>query len=171
MICLNKTVSIYQILLLRWHMSSENSKPSVLKNFSLRSNFTSEATSLVPKERISLKKSGSPKGTVTQLWDGFGSPAGDQVAALTAHRAVIHYRSRPNPPSSLPWKYPCIRDAGVFSWWTRMDSDHRSLRNRFTVCPLWPLGNSSILLARFIWASLYIIAWQDWFVNTFFAFL
>ena len=25
-----------------------------------------------------------------------------------------------------------------------MDSNHRSRSNRFTVCPLWPLGNSSI---------------------------
>ena len=27
-------------------------------------------------------------------------------------------------------------------WWERMDSNHRSKCNRFTVCPLWPLGNS-----------------------------
>ena len=29
-------------------------------------------------------------------------------------------------------------------WWERVDSNHRSRNNRFTVCPLWPLGNSSI---------------------------
>ncbi len=40
---------------------------------------------------------------------------------------------------------PVSKIQGIFYWWTRMDSDHRSLRNRFTVCPLWPLGNSSIL--------------------------
>ena len=30
-------------------------------------------------------------------------------------------------------------------WWEKMDSNHRSRSNRFTVCPLWPLGNSPIL--------------------------
>ena len=33
---------------------------------------------------------------------------------------------------------------GNFYWWKRVDSNHRSRSNRFTVCPLWPLGNSSI---------------------------
>ena len=28
-------------------------------------------------------------------------------------------------------------------WWREKDSNLRSLRNRFTVCPLWPLGNPS----------------------------
>ena len=30
--------------------------------------------------------------------------------------------------------------------WMEVDSNHRSYRSRFTVCPLWPLGNPSIKL-------------------------
>ena len=30
----------------------------------------------------------------------------------------------------------------IWLWWERMDSNHRSRSSRFTVCPLWPLGNS-----------------------------
>ena len=32
-------------------------------------------------------------------------------------------------------------------WWRRVDSNTEGGANRFTVCPLWPLGNSSL----FIW--------------------
>ena len=33
-------------------------------------------------------------------------------------------------------------------WWRRVDSNHRSRSNRFTVCPLWPLGNSSKKISK-----------------------
>ena len=36
-----------------------------------------------------------------------------------------------------PQRYPYT------SWWREKDSNLRSFRNRFTVCPLWPLGNPS----------------------------
>ena len=36
-------------------------------------------------------------------------------------------------------KKPAFRTGKPAFWWRRVDSNHR-----FTVCPLWPLGNSSI---------------------------
>ena len=33
-------------------------------------------------------------------------------------------------------------------WWERVDSNHRSRNNRFTVCPLWPLGYTPIFIFR-----------------------
>ena len=35
-----------------------------------------------------------------------------------------------------------------------MDSNHRSRSNRFTVCPLWPLGNSSKKISKQFWSCL-----------------
>ena len=40
-------------------------------------------------------------------------------------------------------KTPTVK-VGVFLSWERVDSNHRSNRSRFTVCPLWPLGNAPI---------------------------
>ena len=37
------------------------------------------------------------------------------------------------------WRFPSIE-----WWWREKDSNLRSFRNRFTVCPLWPLGNPSV---------------------------
>ena len=46
--------------------------------------------------------------------------------------------------SSLHKKALQENPARQIYWWKRVDSNHRSRSNRFTVCPLWPLGNSSI---------------------------
>ena len=37
-------------------------------------------------------------------------------------------------------------------WWERVDSNHRSRNNRFTVCPIWPLWNSPIFRCA-LWLS------------------
>ena len=36
-----------------------------------------------------------------------------------------------------------------FDWWELVDSNHRSKRSRFTVCPLWPLGKAPIFNCKF----------------------
>ncbi len=47
-------------------------------------------------------------------------------------------------------KWLCVAFCGhniflvTLSWWERVDSNHRSRSNRFTVCPIWPLWNAPI---------------------------
>ena len=37
-----------------------------------------------------------------------------------------------------------LSSTGFSLWWERVDSNHRSRNNRFTVCPIWPLWNSPV---------------------------
>ena len=76
---------------------------------------------------------------------GFARLRAGRVAALTCHRHVIHYRSlrihlyqTKNPSSRMGFLLGGGR-------WIRTTE---GIASRFTVCPLWPLGNSPIFCFR-----------------------
>ena len=45
------------------------------------------------------------------------------------------------PPGYEPDELPDCSTPRQYKKWAEKDSNLRSYRNRFTVCPLWPLGN------------------------------
>ena len=45
------------------------------------------------------------------------------------------------PPGYEPDELPDCSTPRQYKEWAEKDSNLRSYRNRFTVCPLWPLGN------------------------------
>ena len=47
------------------------------------------------------------------------------------------------PPGYEPDELPDCSTPRQYKKWAEKDSNLRSYRNRFTVCPLWPLGNPS----------------------------
>ena len=48
------------------------------------------------------------------------------------------------PPGYEPDELPDCSTPRQYKKWAEKDSNLRSYRNRFTVCPLWPLGNPPI---------------------------
>ena len=48
------------------------------------------------------------------------------------------------PPGYEPDELPDCSTPRQYKKWAEKDSNLRSYRNRFTVCPLWPLGNPTI---------------------------
>ena len=48
-------------------------------------------------------------------------------------------------------------------WWERVDSNHRSRNNRFTVCPIWPLWNSPICKGCLLNSPLFSLELVDGF--------
>ncbi len=55
-------------------------------------------------------------------------------------------RKAPDPKSGASANSATSRILNFF-WWRMVDSNHRNRRiNRFTVCPLWPLGKSSVFM-------------------------
>ena len=88
------------------------------------------------------KNVAAPYGVATFWWERVDSLfCGKATPVATCRRHVA--KSRLSNPPSIENRQP-LKGLPIF-WWERVDSNHRSLRNRFTVCPLWPLGNAPIL--------------------------
>ena len=53
------------------------------------------------------------------------------------------------PPGYEPDELPDCSTPRQYKKWAEKDSNLRSYRNRFTVCPLWPLGNPPMVMESF----------------------
>ena len=78
---------------------------------------------------------------------GFARLRTGRSAALMRRRRIIHSRSPSNPPDKKTsrCKHRLVLGGGRWIRTTEVTD------NRFTVCPLWPLGNSPIFTCSWSW--------------------
>ena len=98
---------------------------------------------MVPMDRIELSTSPLPRECSTPELHGhtvgiYLSGAGEGNRTLTVSLEGFCSTIELHPHTHL--KKLQVR---LEFWWREKDSNLRSFRNRFTVCPLWPLGNPS----------------------------